>query len=230
MDVLESADALEFPGFRLDRRAGRLFRLDQTGQLAPVAIGSRALELLQLLADHQGELVSKQKIMDAVWPGTLVEESNLTTQISALRRILDCDRSDGSCIQTVSGRGYRFILPVRRIDAGAGSAPMPQIGGEDPSNSHPDATGMLPPAAGSSARGPVWKRWHRVCLAGVALLGLLALLVAGINLGGSPANVPARLSLAVLHFQNLGDAAGDEYLADGITEASEAIYRTFQVP
>jgi hypothetical protein len=55
--------------------------------------------------------------MDAVWPNAAVEESNLTVQISALRRALDADRSGASSIQTVPGRGYRFALPVTFADA-----------------------------------------------------------------------------------------------------------------
>ena len=70
--------------------------------------------MLGLLVERQGELISKDEIMQAVWPQTVVEENNLTVQISALRRILDRDRVDGSCIQTVPGRGYRFVAPVTR--------------------------------------------------------------------------------------------------------------------
>jgi TolB-like protein len=66
------------------------------------------------MVERQAELISKDEIMQAVWPQTVVEENNLTVQISALRRILDRDRVDGSCIQTVPGRGYRFVAPVTR--------------------------------------------------------------------------------------------------------------------
>jgi TolB-like protein/DNA-binding winged helix-turn-helix (wHTH) protein len=109
-----------FQGFRLDR--GGLVRLDQDGVDQPVALSSRALDLLQLLVEHHGELVSKDQIMEAVWPQTVVEEGNLTVQISALRRILDRDRAQGSCIQTVSGRGYRFTAPVTQVEAAAKAA------------------------------------------------------------------------------------------------------------
>jgi len=56
----------------------------------------------------------KDEIMAAVWPGTVVEDNNLTVQIAALRRILDQGRAGGSCIQTVAGRGYRFAAVVTR--------------------------------------------------------------------------------------------------------------------
>jgi TolB-like protein/DNA-binding winged helix-turn-helix (wHTH) protein len=110
--MLGSADILLFEGFRLDR--GGLHRLDRDCKTIPTPIGSRALDLLRLLVERPGELISKDEIMQAVWPQTVVEENNLTVQISALRRILDRDRVDGSCIQTVPGRGYRFVEPVNR--------------------------------------------------------------------------------------------------------------------
>ena len=111
--MLGSADILLFEGFRLDR--GGLFRVDQAGIAEPVALGSRALDLLTLLAGRCGELISKDEIMQSVWPRTVVEDNNLTVQISALRRLLDVGRADGSCIQTLPGRGYRFVAPVRWV-------------------------------------------------------------------------------------------------------------------
>jgi DNA-binding winged helix-turn-helix (wHTH) protein len=65
------ADVLLFEGFRFDRRAGVLYRLDRAG-VAPVEPGSRALGLFGLLAARQGEVPSKDAIMNAVWPGRVV--------------------------------------------------------------------------------------------------------------------------------------------------------------
>jgi len=116
MDRLGSADILFFEGFRLDRAGGGLFRLDPEGIAEPVAMSSRALDLLGLLVEWHEELVSKDVIMDAVWPKTIVEEANLTVHISTLRRILDQNCDNGSCIQTMPGRGYRFIGAVTRAE------------------------------------------------------------------------------------------------------------------
>ena len=127
MDGLGSANILHFEEFRFDRAGGCLTRLDGPGVSEPVALGSRALGVLALLAERQGQLVTKDEIMAAVWPGTAVEEGNLTVQISALRRVLDQGRAQGSCIQTASGRGYRFIARVTRGDAG-GAAPISLAG------------------------------------------------------------------------------------------------------
>jgi adenylate cyclase len=98
----------QFDRFRLRPQGGGLLRLDTTGAWRPVSIGSRALAVLGVLVEQRGNLVSKDEIMDAVWPGIVVEEHNLTVQISALRHLLDEEHPAESCIQTVTGRGYRF--------------------------------------------------------------------------------------------------------------------------
>ena len=117
MDTPPSIDISLFEGFRLDRRSGALFRRDERGVFAPITMGSRALDILGLLVERSGDLVSRAVIMSAVWPEMVVEDSNLNVQIAALRRILDEGRTDGSCIQTVPGRGYRFTAAVTRANA-----------------------------------------------------------------------------------------------------------------
>jgi DNA-binding winged helix-turn-helix (wHTH) protein len=119
MDRREAADILLFDGFRFDRRCGGcLFRLDQASAAAPVPLRGRGLALLGLLLERHGELVPKDEIMKTVWPGRVVEEANLNVQIGNLRRILDQNREQGSCIQTITGHGYRFVAPVTpEIDA-----------------------------------------------------------------------------------------------------------------
>jgi TolB-like protein len=110
MDALATADVFLFEGCRLDRRG--LSRRDQSGAFVPVPIGSRAVHILGVLVRRAGDLVSRDDIINAVWPATIVEYSNLPVQIAALRRILDDARTGGSLIQTVPGRGYRFTGAV----------------------------------------------------------------------------------------------------------------------
>jgi class 3 adenylate cyclase/predicted ATPase len=122
MRRLAPSDIFLFEDFRLDRRGGGLFRRDDKGAFIPVAIGSRALDILGVLIERAGEIVSKDDLLAAVWPETVVDYSNLTVQTAALRRVLDQGRSNGSCIQTVSGRGYRFIAPPIRCAMGVDSS------------------------------------------------------------------------------------------------------------
>src|SRR4249920_1524412 len=73
----------------------------------PVELGARAFDLLVVLVEHHGRLVTKSTLLERVWPRLVVDENNLPAQIASLRRILGA----GS-IRTVPGFGYRLELPV----------------------------------------------------------------------------------------------------------------------
>src|SRR5438045_1830071 len=116
----DSADSFSFGRFEL-RGAQR--QLLQDGM--PLTLGARAFDVLRQLITHRGRVVSRGELMDAVWPGVVVEENNLSVQIGTLRRLLGTD-----AISTVAGRGYVFtaslpaglksaVLPATAADAGA---------------------------------------------------------------------------------------------------------------
>ena len=78
----------------------------------PVPLGSRALEILIVLLERPGELVSKQELMARVWPNLFVEPANLTVHISALRRALRDGQDGNRFIINIPGRGYSFVASV----------------------------------------------------------------------------------------------------------------------
>ena len=82
----------------------------------PIELGTRVLDLLLVLLEANGSLVSKDELFSRVWPGIVVSEANLKVQIAALRRALGDDRE---FIRTEFGRGYRFTAAVRSIVAWA---------------------------------------------------------------------------------------------------------------
>jgi TolB-like protein/Flp pilus assembly protein TadD len=92
---------------------GRFRLLPQRRELSAdgvvVELGSRAFDILLVLTEARGALVTKDEILSRVWPDTVVEENNLVVQISALRKALGEDRH---FIRTVSGRGYRFVAEI----------------------------------------------------------------------------------------------------------------------
>ncbi len=101
--------AFEFGPFNCDPVSGVLRRGDVT-----VTLGHRALALLRALLERPGEIVSKDDLMTAAWPGQIVAENNLTVQIANLRQALG-DGSDGlKFISTVARRGYCFASDVRQ--------------------------------------------------------------------------------------------------------------------
>ena len=96
--------------FRLDPHTGVLTKAG-----APTALGSRAVAVLATLVEQSNQYVPKAGILDAAWPGVVVEESNLAVQISALRRVLSQAPGGEGWIETLSRRGYRFVGPVTEL-------------------------------------------------------------------------------------------------------------------
>ena len=93
--------------FRLDTEDGLLLRGRE-----PVALGRRAIAVLRALVERPGALLSKDALIEAGWPAQSVEESNLSVQIAALRRVLSTTPGGDRWIETMPRRGYRFIGPV----------------------------------------------------------------------------------------------------------------------
>jgi predicted ATPase/DNA-binding winged helix-turn-helix (wHTH) protein len=115
----------------------------------PKPLGNRALDVLIVLIEARGKLVSKDELLSRVWPSTTVEENNLQFQISILRKALGRDRG---LIRTDSGRGYRFVgsvsmgrLAAPRDDGRAVSdqGAMQVWEGRDPPNNLPAPTSAL---------------------------------------------------------------------------------------
>jgi DNA-binding winged helix-turn-helix (wHTH) protein len=100
--VLATDDPIFFGRFCL---MARQRRLERDG--AAIVIGCRALDLLIVLVECAGTVVSKRELMGRVWPHVIVDEINLRVQISALRKALG-----EQCIVTVQGRGYTFVAPL----------------------------------------------------------------------------------------------------------------------
>jgi predicted ATPase/DNA-binding winged helix-turn-helix (wHTH) protein len=95
---------------------------------SPVRIGGRALDILTMLVEHAGEIVSKRMLMAQVWPNVVVDESNLKVNMAALRRALGDGASDAQYIATVTGRGYRFVAAVEAMGRDETAAMAPQAG------------------------------------------------------------------------------------------------------
>jgi DNA-binding winged helix-turn-helix (wHTH) protein/TolB-like protein/Flp pilus assembly protein TadD len=96
-----------FGPFVLDPSKRLLQRNGETVPLTP-----KAFDLLLLLVRHRGAVVAKEVLLDEVWPGTVVEESNLAFQIHTLRKALDPKSGGARYIATIPGRGYQFVTDV----------------------------------------------------------------------------------------------------------------------
>src|SRR6266481_1391516 len=99
-----------FGPFRLDTDAEILFRGAE-----PTVLGQRAVALLRLLLERAGAPVSKDALIEAAWPGLAIEDSNLTVQIAALRRVFEQVAGGADWIETLPRRGYRYVGPMVTI-------------------------------------------------------------------------------------------------------------------
>jgi TolB-like protein/DNA-binding winged helix-turn-helix (wHTH) protein/Tfp pilus assembly protein PilF len=193
----------EFGRFRLDTEARILLTGGEVISLTP-----KVVELLIVLVEKAGQVVPKDDLMKAVWPDTFVEEGNLTSNISILRKQLGVLPQGGEYIETIPKRGYRFVATVA-------AAPPAEI----PRDS--------PPVESSGITVAVGIRTRSVQIGAVAVVvGLLILLVLHrviargslLHFGSSP-----RIeALAVLPLANLSGDPAQDYFADGMTEALTA--------
>ena len=104
-----------FGAFELDEG---LYQLRRSGR--PVKLEPKVFDVLLTLVRHRNRVVSKDELLDRLWPGEAVSESVLPTNVAAVRRVLREDPGSQGAVQTVHGRGYRFVAPVevgREMDA-----------------------------------------------------------------------------------------------------------------
>ena len=115
-----AADLISFGPFRLCP-AHR--NLEKAG--SPIHLGARAFDILIVLVELAGEVVSKKKLMARVWPDVTVEEGNLRFHIAALRKALEDGQSGARYVTTIAGRGYCFVAPISRPNANRHSVARP---------------------------------------------------------------------------------------------------------
>lgn len=111
MNEGKGGDLYEFGGFVLDVKACALRRGGEAVALAP-----KSFDVLRLLVERRGAVISKQEIMESVWADSFVEEANMTQSIYMLRRALGKDEEGKSLIENVPRRGYRLSVPVRVLE------------------------------------------------------------------------------------------------------------------
>jgi len=175
------------------RRAGRVLKLERI-----------PMELLLLLVEQRGQLVAREQIVERIWgKGVFLDTDNsINGAVRKIRQVLKDDSEHPRFVQTVTGRGYRFIVPL--ADAETEEAPIipsPQPGASAPLKSKPR------------------RRW--MALLGVAVVSVAVVVGASLRWSHSrtqPQPSGGRLMLAVLPFENLTGDAGQDYFSDGLTE------------
>jgi DNA-binding winged helix-turn-helix (wHTH) protein/TolB-like protein/Tfp pilus assembly protein PilF len=228
---LKTGSFYDYGPFRLDPAEHRLTR-----EGAPVSLAPKAFELLLFMVQNPGRLLTKEQIMQAVWPGSFVEDANLTVSISLLRKVLGEREGNLRYIETVPKMGYRFIASVKEVRCARAVLAQPDSLREAPQfqaemsgpviatvppveeNGERDAArDDLPLLSSAPARG-------RAAMFAVALLGLL-LGMAGYLVHRKQATSsmhvapPVQRSLAILPLRNLRQNPNDDFLGYSLADA-----------
>ena len=216
-------------------RDGKISRDGQTARLE-----TRALSLLLCLAEHQGQVVSIDTLLDRAWPGIAVSPDSVYQAITSLRRVLGDDPKQPAYIATVPRLGYRMVAPVgpwsttpAAPDAPTPAAEPPQSIPNEPATPHPvqnAVQGSQPEPRSRTSRltpGILWVIAAAVCLAFVGTW----IFYGGITRVHAPTATPTPFpqnSVAVLPFLDLTHAMTEEPFADGMTE--ELIDKLSKIP
>ncbi|MGZ4982997.1 MAG: winged helix-turn-helix domain-containing protein, partial [Chthoniobacterales bacterium] len=203
------ASQYDFGDFTMDVTKRLLARRDGT----PVPLTPRVFDTLLFLVEHHDTVLDKERLMEAIWPDVVVEENNLSQNISTLRRVFGETPGSHNYIVTVPGRGYRFVAEVTR----------PASDTKPPSRTTPEpAVPVSTPSLGKPKR-----KLSLVSVASAALLLLLGL-VALSSLRGrahipltntsQPAVVIPEKSIAVLPFSNLSSDQENAFFTEGMQD------------
>jgi DNA-binding winged helix-turn-helix (wHTH) protein/Tol biopolymer transport system component len=163
-----------FGPFLLDVESRALLR---GGEALPIA--GRTLDTLAVLVQNRGRLLEKDELLSLIWPGSVVDEANLSQSIFTLRKLLGDSRKDHRYIATIAGRGYQFVAPVTELTTG------PSPSAEIVVNAQPEVHSK------SSSIGRRIRRRHYVIAAGMA--SVLGGAVVSWFLLHRPANRPSDL-------------------------------------
>ena len=161
----------------------------------------KVMEVLVCLSHHPGEPVSKEQLLQTVWPGTFVSDDVLTRSISELRRVFEDDPKESRFIQTIPKRGYRLVAPVE---------PAKTV-----FTKHPE-----PPSASVASRLSGRRLWFLASLVSAVVVsgGLIVWKARDLSVWLMTSGPPPIHSLAVLPLQNLSGDPAQEYFADAMTE------------
>ena len=199
-------EVYEFDDFRLDAGHLMLYYKDEEVALVP-----KAVELLVALVERRGQIISKDELLEKVWPDAIVDESNLFFYLSILRKALGTQKNGKPWFETLRRRGYRFAGDARLVPGSNGRpAPLeatPKLRLIPPITRSAPATELAEPEKPRS-------RIRHVVFAVTSL----PVIVAAFFFTYSYFNKPPINSLAVMPFENETDDEELEYLSDGMTE------------
>ena len=185
----------------------------------PVAITPKSFDLLVTLVENRGHLVTKEKLLQTVWPDSFVEEGNLSVKMTELRRVLGEAAKENQYIETIPRKGYRFVADVEVVTDRAKPREDISSEGETELAQTGEAPDALDLATDDGPRQPARANRNRWVWLAIPVLVLIVLSFAFIRSKlSSSSGVTKIQSLAVLPMANLSGDPAQDYFADGMTE------------
>lgn len=213
MQRSDQHETFRFGGYELDVAAYEL-----RGGSGPIRLERQPMDLLIMLVERRGQLVSRDDIIERLWgKDVFVDvETGVHTAVRKIRRALRDSTDEPAFIETVSGKGYRFIAPVEVVTAASPVVSDPPLAAaipEAPPPPVPAASASRPES--TAGRTMSWSATIAIGLAAVAIAIAIGLVAWNRPAADAP---PDRANIAVLPFENLVTDPDRAYLADGLTE------------
>ncbi len=211
---LEEFKVYRFSDFTVDPMHRQLF--DAEGKV--ISLTPKTFDLLLVLVESGGRIVTKDELMSTVWQDTFVEEANLAQTISMLRKALGDGRNENRFIITVPRHGYRFVPNIEEVFEKRNTRTLINTTLNPPQTDDVKSIADVHTTEEKKEKTTTAQKWHLPVGIGLGVLLCVTLAFVYLNRNKEPKNISDVKSIAILPFKNVGGKPEEEYIGQGLSE------------